>query len=99
MKKLPVLALGAALALTAPLAASAQMYGPPMHHGVRDFDARVASINGSAITLDDGKTVFLKQGTVINGRLHPGARIHVHGFRAGNGNTNAQTVTVLHHHM
>ena len=98
MKRFATLALG--VALMAPLGVSAQMYqgGPGMYHGMRHKVGRIASVGGGSFTFDDGQTVFLHHGTVINptGRpLHPGQRVDVRGSGAGNGAINANVVNIL----
>jgi hypothetical protein len=99
MKRLHTLALALVAAFLPPLAAPAQPNGMGMmdagHHG---FFGRIASVNGSSFTLEDGRTVFLKQGTVINPtgrRLHAGQRVVVHGYPAGNGSINARVVNIV----
>jgi hypothetical protein len=99
---LKTIAFATAALAVAPLAASAQPYGgfhggPAMgfhHNGSMEVTARISSIQGSSITLDNGRTVFLNH-TQVNGRLHRGARIDVVGTRAGDHNINAQTITVI----
>jgi hypothetical protein len=102
MKTQFALAIALAASLVTPLAASAQPYGGGMmmHHGDgRSASGRIASVQGSSFTLDNGRTVFLKNGTQINGgHLHPGAFVNVSGFGAGNHNINATVVTIIHHH-
>jgi hypothetical protein len=101
MKAQIALAAALATALISPLAASAQPYGGMMmHHGNgRSATGRIASVQGSSFTLDNGRTVFLKSGTQINGgHIHPGAMVSVSGSGAGNHNINAAVVTILHRH-
>jgi len=62
------------------------------------YSAVISSVQGSAIALQNGYTVFLKNGTVINPsgtRLMPGMRISISGTSAGNGNINASQVDVV----
>lgn len=82
------LALAAVLAgplATAPLAASAQMYGGGQSMGMQDHHhvmGRVASFSGYDLRLDDGRRVQLHQGTVINPTgwtIRPGQRVAVTG--------------------
>jgi hypothetical protein len=102
MKTQIALAAALATALISPLAASAQPYGGGMmmHHGNgRSATGRIASVQGSSFTLDNGRTVFLKSGTQINGgHIHPGAFVNVQGFGAGNHNINATVVNIMHRH-
>src|ERR1700693_2379184 len=66
--------------------------------GPRQITGIIQSVQGSSFTLDSGRTVFLKQGTVINptGRhLRAGMRVNVTGVRAGNGAINATEVDIL----
>jgi hypothetical protein len=100
MKKILTLSIALGAAALTPLAASAQMYGGGMmmHHGnQRHAMGRIASVQGSSFTLDNGRTVFLKSGTQINGRLHAGEMVQVSGTGAGDRNINAQTVTIVRH--
>ena len=58
----------------------------------------IQSVQGSSFTLDSGRTVFLKQGTVINPRgwhLRSGMQVTVTGVRAGNGAINASEVDIV----
>ena len=99
MKTTLALALALGAASLSPLAASAQPYGGGMmmHHGnYRQAMGRIASVQGSSFTLDNGRTVFLKSGTQINGHIHPGAMVRVSGTGAGDRNINAQSVTIIH---
>jgi len=102
MKKHIALAVALAASLVTPLAASAQPYGGGMmmhHDSHRTATVRIASVQGSSFTLDNGRTVFLKQGTQINGgHIHPGAFVNVTGSGAGNHNINAAVVTIMHRH-
>lgn len=57
----------------------------------------IASVNGGSLKLQNGRTVFLKDTTSINpsGRsLQSGERITVYGLNAGDGNINAQSITI-----
>ncbi len=104
--QIAALALALGASFVAPLAASAQPYGGGMmggyHHGgnMRQATGRIASVQGSSFTLDNGRTVFLQSGTQINGRrngrLHAGQMVTVMGTGAGNHNINAQTVDIMH---
>lgn len=96
LQKLGLGALAVALALGTQTAASAQPYGG-YRHGQRTTTGTIASVNGTNVTLRDGRQVFLKQGTVINPtgtRLQPGQRISVAGNPGGNGAINATLVTI-----
>jgi hypothetical protein len=95
----------AATAFTVPVVASAQGYGnngAPVN-GER-FTRRagvIASVQGSSVTLQDGRTLFLRQGTVINptGRtLRSGQRITFSGMRDGRGRINATEIDVMRRH-
>jgi hypothetical protein len=97
---LATFALGAILAC-APAAAGAQDMGgmgmAPMG-GARHAElGTIASVQGSSLTLGDGRTVFLHQGTVIHPTgttLQPGMRIAVTGDRAGRRRFNANLIDV-----
>ncbi|HMD02954.1 MAG TPA: hypothetical protein VKG44_08305 [Candidatus Baltobacteraceae bacterium] len=57
----------------------------------------IAVVNGTNIKLQDGRNIFLKNGTVINPtgtRLVPGMRIYVQGWHGGNGAINASNIQV-----
>jgi len=57
----------------------------------------VARVNGSNVTLQDGRQIFLKGGTVISPRgqqLQAGERIFVQGNPGGNGAINATSVRI-----
>jgi len=99
LKNIKILALALGAAVLAPLAASAQpAYPQMMHHSRGHVFGRIASVNGGSFTLDNGRTVFLHQGTVINptGRpLHRGERVDVHGRPAGDGSVNANVIDIL----
>jgi hypothetical protein len=92
--------------VASPALALAQGYGPNSYYGngyydrgaQRQLSGIIQSVQGSSFTLDDGRTVFLRQGTVINPtgwRLRPGMRVNVTGFRAGNGAINANEVDIV----
>jgi hypothetical protein len=73
----------------------AQGYGP--NNGYSQYSGVISSIQGSALMLQNGKTVFLKNGTVIKPsgtHLQSGMRILVTGTRAGNGNINAGEIDI-----
>ncbi len=77
-----------------PLASSAQMYG----HGMRSDRGVIASVNGTNVRLEDGRTIFLHNGTVINPTgvtLRAGQRISVMGSRGGHGAINANEIDVM----
>jgi hypothetical protein len=62
------------------------------------FSGRISSVKGGAVTLENGRTIFLEDGTVINPtgiRLQPGMRISVTGAPAGNGNINADQIDIV----
>lgn len=103
-------AIIASLALLAPLGASAQYNGSNGYNGNyqgqgqwrhRDRGARsgvISSVNGSSFTLQNGTTVFMRQGTVINPTgttLQPGMRVRISGTRDGQGRINASQVSVM----
>ena len=98
--KLTNLALGAltaALAIGSPTLVSAQQYGGYNNGGNRSTSGTIASVNGSNITLRDGRQIFLKNGTVIQPtgqRLQVGQQISVQGNPGGNGAINATNVAV-----
>lgn len=101
-----------AAAAIAPLAASAETpdaYGGYGRHGNGPWNGNaryangnrlageVAAVDGGSLKLRSGRTVFLKDGTVINPRgqsLQPGQRITAFGSSAGDGNLNAQTISI-----
>jgi hypothetical protein len=105
--------LAAAMAATAgavPLAASAQALPWPLNavlpgwaNGNYQYGANVptggviASVNGSSFTLQNGTTVFMHQGTVINPTgtsLQPGMSVSILGTPNGGGRFNANEVDV-----
>ena len=68
-----------------------------MHDGHRHVQGRIVSVQGSDFTLDNGRTIFLHRGTVINPtgrRLHAGQFVIVDGMSAGNHNVNANEVDI-----
>ncbi len=93
MKRTLTSLLGLAAVAALPLAASAQTYG----YGA-GASGVISSVNGGAVTLRNGRTIFLKNGTPVlpNGQgLQAGERISVSGYDAGNGNVNAQQIRIL----
>lgn len=91
----------AAALLTMPLAAFAQRdryNGSGVYNGNNGQTTGViASVNGGALKMQDGRTIFLHNGTVINPsgtRLQSGMRISVTGPSAGDGNVNANQINV-----
>ena len=96
--KLRAFICGLALAaIVAPLAASAQVpYGWQTSYN-QSSGGTIASVNGTSFTLQNGTTVFLHQGTVINPRgttLQPGMRVRIFGSSDGYGRINATEVDV-----
>jgi Domain of unknown function (DUF5666) len=95
-------ALVLAALIAAPSLAVAQPYGNNGNgSGNNRFSGQVTgiiqSVQGSSFTLDDGRTVFLTQGTVLNPtglRLRSGMQVTVTGVRAGNGAINASEVDI-----
>src|ERR1019366_1331035 len=58
----------------------------------------IASTQGSSLTLQNGATVFLHQGTVINPtgtRLQPGMQVNIIGGSGGNNAINANEIDVV----
>ena len=89
-------ALAAALAFGTPAIVSAQQFGA-YRDGNRGATGTIASVNGTNVTLRDGRQIFLKAGTVIEptgAKLQPGQRISVRGNPGGNGAINATLVSV-----
>jgi len=87
VQKLGLLALAVAMALGTQTAASAQPFGA-YRQGQRTTTGTIASVNGTNVTLRDGRQVFLKQGTAINpagARLRPGSASSLPGIPAGTG--------------
>ena len=89
----------AAALLMAPIAVLAQNgYGGNGYNNVQGQTSGVISaVNGSALLLQDGRTIFLHNGTVINPsgtRLQPGMQISVTGPSAGDGNVNANQINI-----
>jgi hypothetical protein len=98
MKSIKILALALGAAFVTPLAASAQPMGMYFHGPARHIVGRIASVNGGSFQLLNGRTIFLRPGTVITpvGRpLRPGQRVDIHGFGAGNGAVNARYINIL----
>lgn len=88
-------ALLVALLFALPSAAWAQGY---RNIGIGAENGVIASVNGGSIQLQNGRTVFMKQGTVINPtgtNLQPGMRVRVDGTAAGNGAVNASVIDVV----
>jgi len=56
---------------------------------------RIVAVNNSNVTLQNGRTVFIKGNTSVNGNLVVGERIAVTGTDAGDGNINATSINVL----
>lgn len=57
----------------------------------------VASVHGGAVTLRNGRTIFLQNGTTIEptgASIQPGERLSVSGFNAGDGNINARDISI-----
>jgi hypothetical protein len=86
--------------LAVPAISSAQGYGyghRAYNDANRTFSGTISAVNGGALAMSNGRTVFLKNGTVINPtgtRLQPGMRISVVGSPAGDGNINASEVDI-----
>jgi hypothetical protein len=90
---------------TAPLAASAAGFpwngsqnGTWTNNGNVRQTGVVASTQGSSLTLQNGETIFLHQGTVINPTgttLQPGMQIQVIGGYGGNNAVNASEIDVV----
>ena len=102
-------ALALAALIAAPALAVAQPYQQPgamqAHPQRNQLTGIIQSVQGSSFTLDNGRTVFMHQGTVINPtgiRLRPGMQVLVYGALAhtGHGAFNANEIDVMrHHHM
>jgi hypothetical protein len=92
---LGALAFAAALAI-GPTAAQAQMSPGMAARTLEHAEAGVvASVQGSSLTLQDGRHVFLHQGTVINPTgltLAPGMHITIRGTRDGYKRFNANVI-------
>jgi hypothetical protein len=61
------------------------------------YNGVISTVSSGALGLQDGKTIFLKNGTVINPsgtHFQPGMHISVSGTDAGNGNINATEIVV-----
>ena len=94
--------LTAALALTAPVCASAQNYAYQAQrqngtHAVRT--SIVSGVYANNITLDNGMTVRMHHGTIINPRgvtLYPGMRVRVTGWRQDHTHFTADVVDLVH---
>jgi len=77
--------------------ANGNTYGQQNGYGARSARGIVARVNGSNVTLQDGRQIFLKGGTVISPRgqqLQAGERIFVQGNPGGNGAINATSVRI-----
>lgn len=87
----------AAVLFVFPLAVSAQGY----HQGRgATLTGVIASVSGGSFKFQNGRTIFLQNGTVINPtgtRLQPGMRVSVRGVPSGHGAINATAVNVLGH--
>jgi len=91
-----------ALVLTAliigPSMAAAQPYQyNTNYNNARQISGSITSVQGSSITLADGNTVFLHQGTVVNPpgtRLQAGMQITVTGVPSGNLRFNADQIEI-----
>jgi hypothetical protein len=92
------LALGLIIAATtiAPMAASAQDSPRMAAQTFRHAEAgRIRSVHGSSLTLEDGRVVFLHEGTVINPTgttLRRGMEITIRGNRDGYKRFNASVI-------
>lgn len=65
---------------TAPLAASAQTYGPGVVQNRHNIIGRVTAFSGYDLQLNDGRSVRLHRGTVINPTgwsIRPGQRVAI----------------------
>ncbi len=97
------LALGALIA--APSFAAADPYNGNGNNwniaaGTRQITGIIQSVQGSSLTLEGGRTVFLHQGTVIRPtglRLKAGMQVSVTGVRSGHLRFNADEVDVTRH--
>jgi len=92
---LATLALGAMIAF-APAAGAQDMGMMPMNARHAELGT-IASVQGSSLTLGDGRTIFLHQGTVIHPTgttLQPGMRIAATGDRDGYKRFNAGLIDV-----
>jgi hypothetical protein len=98
---LATFALGAILACAPAVAGAQDMSGGAMGGGMMPMGTRhaelgtIASVQGSSLTLADGRTVFLHQGTVIHPTgttLQAGMRIAATGDRDGYKRFNASLI-------
>jgi hypothetical protein len=104
------------LALTAVIAVPCLAVAQPNQPGYQQQPAQhiqrnqltgiIQSVQGSSFTLDNGRTVFMHQGTVINPtgiKLRAGMQVTVYGALAhtGHGAFNANEIDVVRrmHHM
>jgi len=93
---LATFALGAILACAPAIAGAQDMGMMPMNARHAELGT-IASVQGSSLTLGDGRTVFLHHGTVIHPTgttLQAGMRIAITGDRAGRGRFNASLIDV-----
>jgi hypothetical protein len=80
--------------------ALAQNYPPNYNYnnnGSRETSGTIAVVNGTNIKLQEGRNIFLANGTAINPTgttLRPGMQIYVWGVRGGNGAINATRIDV-----
>jgi hypothetical protein len=95
-------ALILATLVTAPVLAVAQPYGNNGYNGnngavSRQVTGTIVSVQGSSLTLDGGRTIFLHQGTVINPsgtRLAAGMQISVNGSSSDRLTLNADQINI-----
>jgi len=86
--------------LSFPLAASAEHdgnRGDGMQRGLGRTTGIISSVQGSSVTLQDGRTLFLRQGTIINPTgisLAPGMAVTFSGTRDGRGRLNASEIDI-----
>jgi len=95
---LATFALGAILTCAPALAGAQNMSGGMMPMGSHHAElGTITSVQGSSLTLGDGRTIFLHQGTVIHPTgttLQPGMRIAATGDRDGYKRFNAGLIDV-----
>lgn len=95
------LVLAALIALPGLAVAQGYQQGPPPPPPPHSYTGIIQSVQGSSFTLNNGRTIFMHQGTVINPtgiRLKPGMQVTVYGPHAGNGAVNANEVDVIRRH-
>jgi hypothetical protein len=100
MKFSALLTLALGLAVASPISASAQQFYSGHPHGHRHVQGRIVAVGSSDFKIDDGQTVFLHHGTVINptgARLQPGQYVTVDGVPTWNHNVNANVVSIDWH--